>query len=585
MDLRHLLNIVWKWTWLALLAVVIAAFSSYLASKAATPLYRTATTLMIGRMIENPEPNTMQLYASQQLAYTYIQLAEREPVLKGAIESLGLTNVNWQSLAGRVSANNIPQTQLLEIKVVDSDPYRAKVLADAIAQQLIQLSPGEVNKDDQDQAIFTKAQIEDLKIKIQESQESQSRLKQELDIATSARQIQELQSQINVLDSKVADWQNTYSQLLLTYQGGNINTLRIIEEASVPSSPFSPNVKMNVLTAAAIGLVLAVAGALLIEFLDDTIKSPEDVTKTTNLVTLGAFPKFSGAEEEGKVIAIKEPLSPIVESFRILAANVQFSTIDKPTRTIMVTSPGPGEGKSTAIANLAAVITQSGQKVILVDADLRRPTLQKLFGISNRRGLTDALVNVIAPQVKASASVNSSGEANPDQLNKLEITSSIDLSPYLQKTSLENLLMMTSGTLPPNPIELLGSESMSRLIEILSSQATMVLFDCAPNLVVADAAVLSSKVDGVILVFDVGNTRAAEARRASEELRRVHARTLGVVLNRVNRKVGGYNYYYHYYKGEEKSARSKPGNPLQGLIGRLAGGHPSGRTPTSTSED
>ena len=133
MELRQYINLIWKWAWLIALAVVIAAVSSFIASKAATPLYKTKTTLMVGRATQNPDPNNMDLYTSQQLAYTYIQLAQRAPVLNGAINSLGL-QMDWRSLANQVTATNIPQTQLLEITVVDSDPYRAKVLADAIAQ-------------------------------------------------------------------------------------------------------------------------------------------------------------------------------------------------------------------------------------------------------------------------------------------------------------------------------------------------------------------------------------------------------------------------------------------------------------------
>src|SRR4030067_1988822 len=123
MELRKLFTIVWKWMWLVVLSVTIAAGSSYIASKAATPLYRTRTTLMIGKITENPDPNTMQLFTSQALAYTYIQLAQREPVLKGAIQTLGL-DMEWRSLAGRVSANNVQQTQLLEVSVVESNPNR-----------------------------------------------------------------------------------------------------------------------------------------------------------------------------------------------------------------------------------------------------------------------------------------------------------------------------------------------------------------------------------------------------------------------------------------------------------------------------
>ncbi len=345
MELRQYFNLIWKWLWLIVLAVAIAATSSFIASKATTPLYKTKTTLMIGRATQNLDPNSMDLYTSQQLAYTYIQLAQREPVLDGAIKSLGL-QMNWRSLASQVNAANIPQTQLLEISVIDSDPYRAKVLADAIAQQLIFLSPGNASSRTAEQDAFTTSQLNDLKTKIQEAQDEVLRLNQELDAATSARQIQDLQTQVSVLENKISGWQNTYSQLLLSYEGGDVNTLSVLEEAEIPNFPFSPNVPNNVLIAALIGLALAVVGAFLIEYLDDTVKTPGDVTRATKLPNLVSIPFIEGEDYSDKLVAITQPLSPVVESFRQLRTNLQFSTLDRPLNSLMMTSPSPSEGKA-----------------------------------------------------------------------------------------------------------------------------------------------------------------------------------------------------------------------------------------------
>lgn len=601
MELRQIFSLVWKWAWLIALSVSIAAGTSYMASKAATPLYRTKTTLMIGRVTQNPDPSTIDIYASQQLAYTYIQLAQREPVLRGAIESLGL-NMDWLALAGQVSASNVPQTQLLEIHVIDSDPYRAKVLADAVAEQLILLSPGSSGLRQSEQAAFTKAQMEDLQKKIRDSQDEVLRLKQELDAANSARQIQELQTQINLLENKISGWQNTYSQLLLSYEGGDVNVLSVLEEAQVPQAPFSPNVRSNVLIASAIGLILAVAGAVLIEYLDDTIKSPADVSRVVNLPSLAAIPVIDGEDYPSKLVAITDPLSPVVESYRILRTNLQFSAIDRSVRTLMLTSPSPSEGKSVSLSNLAVVLAQSGKRVILVDTDLRRPTLHKIFNLSNRVGLTDALIEVISPQVEARRSrgedkpwqTNRDLEARPTRGNQMnpigELFSDLkrgkaeletgdsaerlpvpglpptyfdskypevlDLSRYLQPTLAENLYLLSSGSLPPNPTELLGSELMGVLIQILRSQADLVLFDSPPALVFADAAVLSTRVDGVLFVYEISRTRTNEALRAAEELRRVHANILGAVLNRAGKRQGGYYYHYYNYYSQDSQTRN-----------------------------
>jgi non-specific protein-tyrosine kinase len=524
MELRQYLTLAGKWLWLILLSVIIAGASSYFASMAATPIYSTKTTLMVGRVTSNPDPSSNEINTGTLLAQTYSQLARREPVLKGTIESLGL-DISWALLANQVRTTVIPQTQLLEISVVDSDPFRAKVLADSIAQQLILQSPTTPNTLNQEQLDFTQAQLTDLSGKIEKAQQDMSRLKQELDAANSSRSIQELQNQVNVLDSKISEWQNTYTRLLSTLQGGNINALTVLEEATIPRNPFSPNVSRNVLLASAVGLILALGGVFLIEYMDDTIKTPEDITRATNLPTLGAIARISGEEVTDKLVAVRHPLSPIVEAFRVLRTNLQYSALDKPLRTMMITSPSPGEGKSLTLANLGVVMAQSGQRVILVDTDLRRPMLHKIFGLSNRYGLSDTV---------------------------LHSTSSI--TERMQTTETRNLFVLTSGPLPPNPAEVLGSDRFREIIEGLKQSADIVLMDSPPVLAVADATILGTQVDGVILVARSGRTGRNEAERAVENLLRVRVHLLGAILNRA--RLGSRNSYYRYYEQEDQEKKS-----------------------------
>ena len=527
MELRQYFNIIWKWLWLIVLAMLIAAGASYLASRAAMRIYQTKTTLLVGQGTQNVNLNSYDLYIGQQLAQTYAELVRREPVLKGVVETLGL-NRDWTSLAGQVSARAVPNTQLVEVSVVDSDPYRAKVIADAVAQQLIRQSPANPNALSPDQAKFTKAQLEDLQQKIQNAQTDSDQLHQELDASNSARQIQNLNNQIALLDQRVTDWQKTYSQLLLTQGTNSVAALNVLEEATIPTYPISPNTKMNVLLAAVLGLVLAVAGAFLVEYLDDTIKTSEDVMRATNLPILGAITRIDGENYPDKLIAVRQPLSPTVEAYRIVRTNIQFSSIDRPARTLMITSPNPSEGKSVMIANLGVVMAQSGMKVIIVDTDMRRPVQHRIFNLPNRDGMSDAVIR-----------------------------SQVNVTDHLQETGIENLRLMSSGSLPPNPAELLGSERMLYIIEELKKISDIVLFDSPPTLVVADAAILGSRTDGVLLVTDSGNTRTTEARRAVEELRRVRVNLLGVVLNRVPLGGRGSYYYYSYYTADQHKKANK----------------------------
>jgi succinoglycan biosynthesis transport protein ExoP len=527
MELRHYFSLIWKWLWLVILSMAVAGGTSYLASKAATPLYRTSTTLMVGRVTENPDLNSMDITTGQQLAYTYTQLARRQPVLQGAIDSLGL-NMSWQALASQVSTSIVQQTMLMEISVVDTDPYRAKVLADAIAQQLILLSPAAASANNPDEVAFIQSQLDDLQSKIENAAADVTSLSQEMDAASSARQIQDLQNQIAILESKISGWQYTYTQYRISMQGGDVNALSVVEPAAVYPTPISPNVRMNVLLAAAIGLVLAVGGVILIEYLDDTVKTAEDVIRISGYPMIGGITRIEGSDYPARLVAAHKPLSPTAEAFRVLRTNLQFSSVDNPPKSVMMTSPGPSEGKSVTLANLAVVVAQSGLNVILVDTDLRRPVQHKIFGLPNRHGFSDA---ILSP-------------------NK-------DLGQHLQRTSIDNLWLLSSGSLPPNPAELLASERMKELIAWLETEADLVLFDSPPALVVTDAMVLGTRVDGVVMVNDAGRTRTNETRMAVEEFKRMRVNLLGIVLNRMAGSGSGYYHYYYYEDNGEKTRRKK----------------------------
>jgi polysaccharide biosynthesis transport protein len=302
----------------------------------------------------------------------------------------------------------------------------------------------------------------------------------------------------------------------------------VVETATTPSSPIKPNVKLNTLLAAFIGLLLAGGAALLFEYLDDTVKSTEDL-EASGLASLGGVGRFHRPSTiQDNLVAGSHSQQPFAEAYRVLRTNVQFSTIDSPGQTLLVTSANPGEGKSTTAANLALVMAQAGKKVILVDSDLRRPSLHRLFGLSNGQGLTNLL---------------------------LSTPSSVD--GYAQRTQFENLAVVTSGPLPPNPSELLASRRLDSLLDSLKTQAEMVILDSPPALPVADACIIASKVDGTMLVVDSSRTRSEALRRATEALTKSKTRMLGAVLNKLKQRRGGYyHYYYNSANGEGKKVTS-----------------------------
>jgi capsular exopolysaccharide synthesis family protein len=304
---------------------------------------------------------------------------------------------------------------------------------------------------------------------------------------------------------------------LISLQGGDINTLSVVEEATLPTYPIGPNTGTNVFLAALIALILAAGGAFLIEYLDDTIKTDTDVTSILNLPTLGGIIDFG--DKEGPSVATDNPKSISVEAYRALRTNIRFSSPDHPVKVLLTTSPMSGEGKTTTVANLGAVFARAGASTIIVDADLRKPRQHKMFQLDNRTGLTTTLVSDDGDQMETN----------------------------LKESGVPNLRILSSGPRPPNPSELLSSERMNGLLEKLRGQADVVIFDTPPCLAVSDAAVLANRVDGVLLVLEAGKTRREAAVRAKEALEQIGARLLGVVLTKIPAKRRGYGYYYYYY--------------------------------------
>jgi capsular exopolysaccharide synthesis family protein len=248
------------------------------------------------------------------------------------------------------------------------------------------------------------------------------------------------------------------------------------------------------------------------------------------------------ANTNGKPVTEVQPRSPISESFRTLRTNVQYAAVDHPLMSILVTSAGPEEGKTTVVTNLAIVLAQSGRRVTVIDADLRRPSLHKRTGVTNQVGLSFLFMQ-------------------PKMI----------LNGALQKSRIPGMSVITSGNIPPNPSELLGSQKMGQILEKVKEESDLILIDTPPALVVTDASVLAPQVDGVLLVIRPGVTKLAAAKQTVEQLHRVGANILGVVLNNLELNRSKYGHYYarkyrpytsYYYGKNSKYYTEEDSKPL-----------------------
>ncbi len=480
----------------------------------------------------NPAPASKSLdYATMQtseaLAQTYITLMTTRPVLEGVITQLNL-NISAEDLAKKIQTEVVGSTQLIQIKVEDTDPALAAQIANTIVTVF-----SDQNMAEQAQRYATskqalEGQLSQISLQIQDTNQALADLGDGLAV----------QSERDQLNATLTQYQQSYTNLLQSYEqlrlaeAQSTSTIIQKEPAIAPIQPIKPQTMKNTLLATVVGLMLGVGVVFLIESLDDTLKSPEEITQQLGLPVLGMIPTYQA--DTTKLVTVQEPLSPISEAFRSLRTNLQFTAVDKPLRSVLVTSPSPEDGKSTVAANLGATIAQAGRRVLMVDADLRRPAMHKEFRIPNRNGFT-----------------------------ALFTPGSTGLDGNVRNTEIPNLKVIPSGDIPPNPSELLGSDKMTKILEQTYIQSDFIVVDSPPLLLVTDAAVLAPKVDGVLLVIKPGVSKLQACKQAVKQLKMVGANILGIILNDVNGYRTRYHYgYYHkhnYYskQKEPKSATKK----------------------------
>jgi succinoglycan biosynthesis transport protein ExoP len=300
--------------------------------------------------------------------------------------------------------------------------------------------------------------------------------------------------------------------------------IRVVEKAERPRGPVSPNKMRNYQIAIILGLLVGIGLALGFEHLDNTFKTPEDVKESLQVPFLGMVPdvslKAGGGASRGPNASqiLKSPNSAVADAYRVLRTNLIFTSAETTGRVILVTSASPGEGKTTTLANLATALAQNGAKVLAVDGDLRRPTLNHHFGLQKTPGLSDLIVG------KAAA------------------------SQAIQSTRVNGLQLLACGYQPPNPAELLGSPMMKQILDAIRAHYDWVLIDAPPLLAMADAPVLSSLVEGVVLVLAAEVATKPAVMRAIDQVHGVGGKVIGVVLNKVNLERN--SYYYSQYYGE-----------------------------------
>lgn len=508
MELRDYVAVLRRRRWIVILATLLVVGGALALSILQTPVYAAHARVLLQPSKTAFDNGSGQGSNTLIRVDTEIQIFESVQVRDLVREQRGT--------APRASVVQVGQTDVVDVSAESTDPRQAADIANAYATSYIKFR--------RDQAVNSLIEAgQQIQEKVNELQKQIDALAQRAPATpATAGAVPAPNPERDALVSQQALFKQRLDQLQVDAalkDGG----AQLVGPAVTPTTPARPRPVHNALLALGAGLVLGLAAAFTIDHLDDSLKSGSDIERVApGVAVLGVIPQQSWKDRSiPQVVSLTDPASPSSEAYRTLRTSVTFLGLDRKMTVVQVTSPNSSEGKSTTIANLAVAMATAGQRVILIDCDLRRPRLHEFFNLENKVGFTSVLLRVTS----LSAAVQ---EVNP------------------------RLLVLTAGPRPTNPSELLSSSRASDLISAARDQADFVLIDCPPVLPVTDAAALSAKVDGTVLVLNAGSTSTKELTHALDLLRRVEAPLIGAVLNGVTSEDGyGYAYSYQYGNASE----------------------------------
>lgn len=522
-ELRNYLSVIRSRKWSVILVVALAMSAALVLSLRQTPLYRAETRLLV------KPPSGDAYYVAPPDLPTEAQLAKSEPVALMVKEDLQ-SGRSTTSLLNSLNVDPVPESAVMKLTFVSPDANEAEQASNAFAADYITYRRAQTRAVLQKGEETLQKQIDRLERQLAQVARDQQAATAEGNLelaATLEAQRGGLIARLGVLQQRLQDIKPDNTVDL----GGG----EIIEAATVPTAPFSPNHTTNALLGAIAGLFLGLGLAFGRERLDERIRTRADAEEWLRSPVLATIPRHERAnpkKDEWNLVSRSSPNSHVTEAYRSLRTNLQFVTFAAGIKSVLLSSPSAREGKTTTTANLAVTLAEAGKRVILLSADMRRPLIENYFQVDSDYGLSTWLA---------------SDEEEPWDI--------------IRDPGVPNLRLIPTGQVPPNPAELLSSQRMGHLMRSLEKHSDIVLIDSPPVLAVADASILASFAGGSILLVQAGSTERAAAQRAKEELERAGRRLLGVVVNSVDNRVSGYYYAGDYYTGVEAAGEASSGPP------------------------
>ncbi|HEX8219057.1 MAG TPA: polysaccharide biosynthesis tyrosine autokinase [Chloroflexia bacterium] len=555
MELMQYWRVIQRSLWIIILILLAAGAAAAYYTLEQPAEYESSATLVLNPAISSsfapyPEYQTM---AAATLADSYSALLHTRSFGEAVSKELPFS-MSPGEIIGSISTELEKNTFFYNISVRTSTPEHAQQLTRATIQVFLKTIEDQARSNAERTAGLEGGLRQRLDANLKYLEQQITNYQDRIELLEAQPSSPERDSQLLELRGQLVNLNDTQSNTLiglaqLEIGSATPNTALVLDEP-LPGSRISANLARNLGLAVAVALLLGVGIAFLRDYLDYTIHSPEQLEELLSLTPMAAVGVVEGAGNYGNgrrkrnkggdpktarspLETLYRPKSPISEAFRVLRTNIQFSSPDAPVRSIAVTSAGPGEGKSFTASNLAVVMAQAGKRVVLVDADLRKPTLHQLFKLPNTRGLTNLIVN--------------------EPLELEDVAQPI--------AELPNLSVITSGPLPPNPSELLDSHRVQELMSRLVEKTDMVVYDTPPAGVVSDALILCTRVDAALLVIGASTTRRDVIARVVQSLQKVGVTHVLPVLNRIkSRDMKGYYYYNSYYASDASDASHATGN-------------------------
>lgn len=513
-DLRSYLGVIARRRWFVILTTVLFVGVATALSLIPEPEYRVRAQVLttgvndpVAMVFQSNSASDLDRQAVSQVAFLTSSDLRSEvfAAYSGSLSKGAIFRVQARPVGG---TDQNKTSSVVELSLVSTDPTGAATLVNTYAQTYVEVRQTLdierlANMKRQLQALLDEAegQITEISAPVAEIDDQIRQNPQNAEVLLDQRAVvlEGLQGQLDPLESEANRIRTTLGDINLGVELSSGGGAAVLSPAWVPDAPVSPNIPLNIAIGLVVGLFLGSALAFVRDYFDDSVKTKEIIQQVTGVPTLGLIPKIGGDTD---LVTVTHPTAPAAEAFRLLRTSVKFLGVERQVRVVQVTSPSPGEGKTMVAVNLAVAFAQSGDRVVLVGADLRRPRMEEVVDVPLTPGLTAVLIgDVTLPQAIQSAA------------------------------SVPNLSVLPAGYPPPNPSELLSGERARRLIDVLGQTYDVVVIDCPPVLPVTDSLVLARMADTTLLVASANKTSKRSLTRAVELLRQVDAPLMGTVLN------------------------------------------------------